>query len=130
MEGVTSSVQLNKLEKMQLYAESEVLRTYHALSGGGKHRLKGRGSKFKKRAEKHDYHSLTYLLRNTWGVKSGRIFLSQMRKELVGDVLNRGVDIATSNIYISFGEEEEEKDVRIVIDDFDLAANVFTAKYL
>ena len=58
------------------------------------------------------------------------MFLSRLRKELVGDALNRGVDIATSNVCVSFGEEEEQKDVRTVIDDFDLAANVFTAKYL
>ena len=44
--GVNSSVQLNKLEITQLYAESEVLRTYHSLTGGGKHKLKGRSSKF------------------------------------------------------------------------------------
>ena len=48
----------------------------------------------------------------------------------MGDALNRGIDIATSNIYVYFGEEEEEKNMRTVIDDFDLVENTFTAKYL
>ena len=60
--GVTSSVQLNKLEKTQLYAEYEILRTYHSLTGSGKHKLKGRSSKFKKRTTKHNYHSLSFLV--------------------------------------------------------------------
>ena len=72
---VSLSIWLNKIEKAQLYADAEVLRTYHALAGGGNHNLKGRSSKFKKRVAKQDYQSLTDLLQQVWGVKSWRMFL-------------------------------------------------------
>ena len=52
---ISSSIHLNKLEKTQLYAEAEMLRTYHVLTGGGKYKLKGMSSKFKKRIIKHNY---------------------------------------------------------------------------
>jgi len=55
---------LNQLEKTQLYAEAEVLRTYHAL------------------------------IQKAWGVKSGRMYLSRLREELVRDAQKRGVDLA------------------------------------
>ena len=63
---ISSSIQLNEIKKTQLYAEAEVLRTYHALISGGKHKLKGRSSKFNKSIEKHNYQSLTYLLQQAW----------------------------------------------------------------
>ena len=92
--------------------------------------MKGRSSKFKKRTTKHDYHSLSFLVEQAWGVKSGRMYLCRLRKELATDGRSRGVDVATSNVCVSFGEEVEDKDVRTVIDDYDLAEKVFSAKYL
>ena len=58
MEEAASLAQLNKLEKTQLYTETETVMKYCALTSGGKHKIKGRGSKFKTRVAKHDYHSL------------------------------------------------------------------------
>ena len=63
-------------------------------------------------------------------MKSGKMYLNWLRKDLVVDAQKRGVDVATSNVCISFGEEEEEKEVRTVIDDYELADKIFTAKYL
>ena len=48
-------------------------------------------------------------------MKSGKMYLNRLRKELAVDAQKRGVGLATSNICISFGEEEEEKEVRTVI---------------
>ena len=33
----------------------------------------------------------------------------------MSDALNRSIDIATSNIYVYFGEEEDEKNMRPVV---------------
>ena len=65
MEEVASLAQLNKLEITKLYAETEMVRKYCALTDNGEHKKKERGSKFKTRAAKHNHHSLTYLLRHT-----------------------------------------------------------------
>ena len=57
-------------------------------------------------------------------------FLSRLRKELVRDAQNYGVDLATLNVCISFGEKEEGKDARTVIDDYELVDKIFSAKYV
>ena len=58
------------------------------------------------------------------------MYLSRLRRELVTDAQNCGIDHTGLNVYISFGEEEGEKDMRTVINDYDLAEKVFTAKCL
>lgn len=52
-----------------------------------------------------------------------------MRKELVDDTVGCGVVISTANFCVSFGEQEEESNVRTVIDDYKLAEQYFTAKH-
>ena len=69
MEEVASLAQLNKLEKIQLYTKTEMVRKYYALMDSGKHKIKGRVGKFKTRAAKYKYHSLTYIPRQAQGVK-------------------------------------------------------------
>ena len=62
------SVQLNNEEKTQLYLEAEMIKTYHALTGAGRHQDKGkRNCKFIKQKAKHKYHTITCLLEQVWG---------------------------------------------------------------
>ena len=53
------------------------------------------------------------------------MYLCRLRKELATDGRSCGVDVATSNACVSFGEEVEDKDVRTVIDDYNLAKRFF-----
>lgn len=130
LEDKTKS-KMNKAEKTQLYVEAEMVRTYHALTGGYRHSNKSKKNcKLIKRRAKHDYHSLTYLLKGAWGLKSGRMYLKRLKQELVEDAVKRGVDMCTANVCVSFGEDGKEGDVRTVIDSYELAELCFTAKYM
>ena len=123
--------QLNKEEKTQLLAEYEMIRTYQALTGNQKHNKKNKRScKFVKKSKKDNHHTLTYLTEKAWGLKSGRKFLSRLKKEVVSDAVGRGVDMKTAQVTFSFGDQKEENEVTTVIDNLELATKCFTAKYL
>lgn len=117
-EGGKTVVQLNKeAEKNQLYVETTMLRTYHALTWNWKPKVKGkRNSNFIRRKAKHAHHSLTYLIQQAWGIRSRRTYLEQLRTELVCDAVGWGVFDITANICVSFGDEEEYSNVRTVND--------------
>jgi len=97
--NLESIPQLNKAEKTQLLAEYEMIRTYQALTGNQKHNKKSKSScKFIKKRTKNNYHTLSYLAEQAWGLKSGRKFLSRLKKEVVLDAVGRGVDTKTAQV--------------------------------
>ncbi len=123
--------QMNGREKTQLSAEVEML-VYQKYLGGAKHIEHSKISrKFVKRKTKFNHLTITYLAKHAWGLGGGTSYVTKLEKKVRNDAVKDGVGEKTAGVIVAvLDDNDDEFEVKTVIDCFELASQRFTAKEL